>query len=75
MPDPQLAQLSEYLATTDHSITHAEFLAGWDRIPGDLVDHVWSDDADPELRETFTDLLASSADDAGWAVPDEQIQQ
>ncbi|TDK30975.1 hypothetical protein [Luteimonas terrae] len=74
MTDPRLAQLSEYLRTTDHSITHTEFWAGWDRIAGDLVDQVWSDDADLELREHFTDLLASP-DDAGWAVPDKQMQQ
>lgn len=74
MPDSRFALLSEYLTTTDHSITHAKFLAGWDRIPADLVGYVWSDDADAELRETFTDLLAS-ADDTGWAVPDEQIEQ
>lgn len=74
MPDPRLAQLSEYLATTDYSINHAEFSAGWNRIAGDLVEQVWSDYADPELREAFTDLLAS-ANDAGWAVPDAQMQQ
>lgn len=74
MPDPRLAQLSEYLTTIDHSMTHAEFWAGWDRIAGDLVDQVWAIDADLELREHFTDLLAS-ADNAGWAVPDEQMQQ
>lgn len=74
MPDPRLAQLSEYLTTTDHSITHAEFWVGWDRIAGDLVDQVLSDDADPELRENFTDMPAS-ADGAEWAVPDEQMQR
>lgn len=74
MPDPRLAQLSECLAATYHNITHAEVWAGWDLIASDLVDQVWSDDADPELREALTDLLAS-ADDAGWAVSDEQMQQ
>ncbi|RPD87666.1 hypothetical protein [Luteimonas sp. 100069] len=74
MIDPRLVQLSEYLTTTDHSITHTEFLAGRDRIAEDLVDQMWSDYADPHLREHLADLLAS-ADDAGWAVPDEQMQQ
>ncbi|EKU25260.1 MULTISPECIES: hypothetical protein [Xanthomonas] len=74
MPDPRPAHLSDYLASTNHSITHYEFWAEWDRIAGVLVDLVWSDDAAPELREAFTDLLASP-DDAGWAVPDGQTQQ
>ena len=73
MPDPRLAALADYLARTDHSTTHADFWAEWDKIAGNLVDEVWSDNADPELREAFTDLLAS-ADDAGWAVPDAQCQ-
>lgn len=73
MPDPRLSELAHYLAKTDHATTHADFWAGWDAIAGDLVDEVWSDNADPDLRETFTDLLAS-ADDAGWAVPDGQTQ-
>ena len=73
MPDPRLSELATYLAKTGHDTTHADFWAGWDAIAGDLVDEVWSDNADPELREAFTDLLAS-ADDAGWAVPDGQTQ-
>ena len=74
MSDPRLIALSQYLARTNHSISHADFWAGWDAIAGDLADQVWSDDVDPELREAYTDLL-SMADDAGWAVPQEQIQQ
>ena len=73
MPDPRLTALADYLARTDHSTTHDDFWAEWDNIAGNLVDEVWSSNADPELREAFTDLLAS-ADDAGWAVPDEQCQ-
>lgn len=74
MSDPRLTALSHYLARTSHSISHADFWAGWDAIAGDLAEQVWSDDVDPELREAYTDLL-SMADDAGWAVPQEQIQQ
>lgn len=73
MPDPRLAALADYLASTDHSTSHADFWAEWDKIAGNLVDEVWSDNADPELREAFIDLLAS-ADDAEWAVPDGQTQ-
>ena len=73
MPDPRLAELVAYLAKADHTTTHADFWAGWDAIAGDLADQAWDDNADPELREAFTDLLAA-ADDAGWAVPDEQTQ-
>lgn len=74
MSDPRLTALSHYLARINHSISHADFWAGWDAISGDLADQVWSDDVDPGLREAYTDLL-SMADDAGWAVPQEQIQQ
>lgn len=74
MSDPRLIALSQYLARTNHSISHADFWAGWDAIAGNLVDQVWAEDADPELREAFTGLLAI-ADDAGWAVPQDQIQQ
>lgn len=74
MSDPRLDTLSHYLARTDHSTSHADFWAGWDAIAGELTDQVWAYDADPELRETFTDLLAM-ADDAGWAVPQDQTQQ
>lgn len=73
MPDPRFAQLARYLRDADHTTTHADFWAGWDAIAGDLADRAWDDNADPELREAFTDLL-SAADDAGWAVPDEQTQ-
>jgi len=73
MTDPRLDALAEYLTTVDHAISPTEFWAGWDRLAGDLAKKVWSDDATPELREAFTELLAC-ADDAGWAVPDEQCQ-
>jgi hypothetical protein len=73
MPDPRLAELVAYLAKVDHATTHADFWAGWDALAGDLADQAWAEDADPWLREAFTDLL-SMADDAGWAVPTEQIQ-
>ena len=73
MPDPRLAELVAYLAKVDHATTHADFWAGWDALAGDLADQAWAEDADPSLREAFTDLL-SMADDAGWAVPNEQVQ-
>lgn len=73
MPDPRLSQLATYLAESNHSTALTDFWAGWDAIAGNLSDEVWSDDADPDLREAFTDLLAS-ADDAGWVVPDGQTQ-
>ena len=73
MIDPRFAQLARYLHDTDHTTSHADFWAGWDAIAGDLADRAWDDNADPELREAFTDLL-SAADDAGWAVPDQQVQ-
>jgi len=73
MPDPRHSELADYLAKTDHATNHADFWTGWDAIACDLVDEVWSDNADPDMREAFTDLLAS-ADDASWAVPDRQTQ-
>lgn len=73
MTDRRLTQLAKYLRSVDHSTSHADFWAGWDRVAGSLAAEVWSDDATPELREAYTDLLAT-ADDAGWAVPDEQCQ-
>lgn len=73
MPDPRLDALADYLARADHSTSHAEFWAGWDRLAGDMAAEVWSDDASPEMREGYTDLLAN-ADDAGWVVPDEHFQ-
>lgn len=74
MSNPRLTALSQYLARANHSITHADFWAGWDAVAGDLIKQIWSDDVDPELREAYTDLL-SMADDAGWPVPQEHIQQ
>lgn len=74
MSDPRLAALTQYIAGADHSTSHADFWVGWDAIAGDLTDQVWAENADPELREAFTDLLAM-ADDAGWAVPQDHIQQ
>lgn len=72
MSDPRIEQLSHYLAQAERS-TPATFWAGWYAIAGDLPDLVWSDAATPELREAFTELL-EAADDAGWAVPCEQMQ-
>lgn len=73
MPDPRLAELVAYLTQVTHDTSHANFWAGWDALAGDLADQAWAEDVDPWLREAFTDLLAA-ADDAGWAVPEEQIQ-
>jgi len=73
MTDPRLTQLAAYLTRVDHSTTRADFWAEWDALAGNLAEQVWSDDADPELREAYTDLLAS-ADDGGWGVPGEQCQ-
>lgn len=73
MPDLRLSQLTDYLACVDAETTPAEFWEGWDRIAGTLAQEVWSDDVQAELREAFTELL-SAADDAGWVVPDHQMQ-
>jgi hypothetical protein len=73
MTDQRLAKLAKYLAEVDSNTAQADFWAGWDRIAGDLCQQVWADDADPDVREAYTDLLAD-ADDAGWAVPLEHCQ-
>lgn len=74
MRDRRLSQLSKYLSEVDPDTSQSDFWAGWDAISGDLCKRVWADDADPELREAYTDLLAC-ADDAGWAVPMDHCQR
>jgi len=73
MPDPRLTQPTDYLAATTHITSQEDFWEGWDAIEGDLAQLAWDEDADPELRESYTDLLVS-ADDGGWMVPDEHTQ-
>lgn len=73
MTDPRLDALARYLASSGSETPPEAFWKGWDAIAGDLAQQVWSDDADPDLREAFTDLLAS-ADDAGWGVPNSQVE-
>ena len=73
MTDPRMLSLARYLATVDHTLTPTVFWADWDAIAGDLATLVWSEEAEPEAREAFTDLLAR-ADDAGWAVPTDQVE-
>lgn len=50
--------------------TPRDFWNAFDASAGDLHRLAWADDADPELRERFTEILAC-ADDAGFAVPEE----
>lgn len=48
----------------------ADFWDTFASIEGDLGTRAFSDDAKPELRERYCEVLAN-ADDAGYAVPDE----
>jgi len=74
MNDPRIDDLGSYLVNADPDLTHEQFWTGWDAIAGNLAEEAWSEEASPELREAFTELLGA-ADDAGWKVPDSQMQQ
>ena len=49
-----------------------DFWAGFEAIEGDLGERAFAEDAEPELRERFTEILAN-ADDAGFAAPLEML--
>ena len=50
----------------------AEFWQGFEEISADLDTEVFANDADGELVERYTSLLAN-ADEAGFAVPPEAM--
>lgn len=69
----RLDALDAYVTRFERSgKTARDFWAGFDAIEGDLGKLAFADDAEPELRERFTAILAN-ADDAGYAVPPEQL--
>ncbi|AXA84466.1 hypothetical protein DCD74_11885 [Lysobacter oculi] len=49
-----------------------EFWRGFDDLAGDLGEEAYADDADGELIERYTSLLAN-ADEGGFAVPPEAM--
>lgn len=73
MPRSSAPSLDAYVTRFERSgKTARDFWTGFDAIEGDLGKLAFSDDAEPELRERFTAILAN-ADDAGFAVPLEQL--
>lgn len=68
----RLETLSEYVDRFPRSGTPAEFWAGFEALEGDLGSQAFADDVEPEVRERFCEILAN-ADDAGWAVPDDNM--
>ncbi len=64
----QLDALDAYVSQFDRAKTAREFWVGFEAIEGDLGERAFAADADPELLEQFTAILAN-ADEAGFAVP------
>lgn len=54
--------------------TRRQFWAEFDAIAGDLGKLAFADDASPDLCEQYCEVLAN-ADDAGFAGPDEQLDE
>jgi hypothetical protein len=54
--------------------TSSQFWKGFQEIARDLDREAFADDAEPDLRERYTSLLAN-ADEAGFVVPGEAMEQ
>lgn len=69
--DTRLRELWEWvLAYQPEGKTRRQFWDAFDAQAGDLRKLAWADDADPELRERWVDVL-SLADDRGLDGPEE----
>lgn len=71
-PDQEcrLVKLETYVVAADKS--PAEFWRGFDELAGDLGREAYAGDADGELIERYTSVLAN-ADEGGLAVPPEAM--
>ena len=69
--EARLQQLEIYVVEATGK-TARLFWEGFHAIADDLDKQVFTDDADAELVERYTNLLAN-ADDAGFVVPDEAM--
>ena len=69
--EDRLAQLEAYVVEATGK-SPVEFWQGFEEIAADLDTEVFADDADGELVERYTSLLAN-ADEAGFAVPPEAM--
>lgn len=65
--EDRLVKLEAYVVEAT-SKSPADFWRGFEEISGDLDRDVFADDADDELLERYTSLLAN-ADEAGFVVP------
>lgn len=73
--ETKLEQLLEFVCRYERKDkTPRDFWGAFDAEAGALAKLAWADEADPELRERFTEILAC-ADDAGFAVPEEFMDQ
>jgi hypothetical protein len=64
----RLNALDAYIGQFDRTKTARDFWAGFEAIEGDLGEQAFAEDADPELLEQLTAILAN-ADEAGFAAP------
>lgn len=69
--EDRLAKLEAYVVEATGK-SPVEFWQGFEEISADLDTEVFADDADGELVERYTSLLAN-ADEAGFAVPAEAM--
>lgn len=71
--DARLETLERYVFQFERGTrSNREFWTGFDALAGDLCQRAFADEAEPELRERYCAILAS-ADDMGFAVPDDKL--
>lgn len=74
-PDQELRlQLLEAYVVEKSEKTPREFWQGFQAMARNLDLEVYEEDAEPELRERYTSLLAN-ADEAGFTVPEEAMDE